>query len=99
MKWRELRAFLNMKFDDEDSISLSTDIAAARVVVLKNPHCTNNGSLLFIDENELGSFRNYRGIDSDEITPSIFTDIPNSAFEYSENEISTYFGGFNKMRK
>lgn len=98
MKWRELRAFLNMKFEDEDSISLSTDIASARVVVLKNPHCTNNGSLLFIDENEL-NLSNYRGIDSDEITPSIFIDIPSNIFEYSENEISTYFGGFNKRRK
>lgn len=99
MKWRELRAFLNMKFEDEDSITLSTDIESARVILIKNPHSINNGSILFIDENELVNFCNYRGIGSDEITPSIFIDVPSSIFEYSENEISTYFGGFNKGRK
>lgn len=96
MRWRDLRAFLNMKFNDDDSISLVSNYDSTKVIVLKNPISICNNSILFVDGSEIPSYD--VEFDQNEVTPPIFTDVPNKVLEYSENEISTYFGGFNKRK-
>lgn len=89
MKWRELRAFLNMKFHDNDSISLMSDYDSAKVIIIKNSEFTESESILLIDRESFSQNDN---------TSSINNMTRDKVLEYTENEISTYFGGFCKTK-
>ena len=99
MKWKEFRSFLNTKFDDDDQfISLTTDYD--KVVIIKdNKYSGVSNSIILVDNTKNQSFLTGDIIsECDYETPSIFINRSTDALEYTENEISTYFGGFNKRK-
>lgn len=93
MKWREFRAFLNTKFEDDQYISLSVDYNTGNVVIQKdNVDSEESHAFILHDKTyipECSHLYPFRMNDD-------FYKKDPIRILYYENEISTYFRGFKK---
>lgn len=92
MKWKELRNFLNAKLDDNQYITLTTNIGFGKVVIIKDNAPLNLEHSFIIMDNSL-EFNQHIAISESDRTalPNYVSVEPPSEIEYYEYEVSTYF--------
>lgn len=91
MKWKELRSFLNKKFNDDQYISLTIDYNTGDVIIIKDNESSKINHKFKLKDNT-SKFDRHIENDQECETPSIFIEQPANIVEYSENEISMFFG-------
>lgn len=90
MKWKELRAFLNANFYDDDSIVLALDYNTNQVLIIRD-EAESCLTRCFVFQDNLKRGKPSMYTTQEDNTPIQFTEEYPKMVEYSDQEISTFF--------